>query len=432
MTERPRVWFLQNSSDRLLPDEFLRETRELMLRRARIGIILGSCIQVAFIAVDALRVVPERFPQAAAARLIGGALLLSLLAVARMHGAVRWAPWIGAIALAILMVTTASIIPLFQGVTDPQYAVQGTGLVLCVLGGGLLLPFDGPKMLGLGLLALAVQVGFTLDFPLVENLPILVSTLASIPIAVVGAHQLTRSRLADFEGRRAKEELVRTRSDFVAMLTHDIKNPLSVIRGYAQVLREEPDMALTERDELLAAVERAAGNAISLASNFLDASKVEAGRFELKRRIFDVRQVLRQAVSDQRPLAEHKGVRLVEDGGIELPSVDADPAALERVIANLVGNALKHTPAGGTVRVASGFAAGNQIEIVVEDTGEGIAPGQESRIFDRYTSAASRADSTGLGLFIARTITSAHGGTIVAENRLDRPGARFRVTLPAG
>jgi signal transduction histidine kinase len=105
---------------------------------------------------------------------------------------------------------------------------------------------------------------------------------------------------------------------------------------------------------------------------------------------------------------------------------------LDRVFANLLSNAIKHTPGGGTVRVVGRLARPDLVEVVVEDTGEGIPLGQETRIFERYTSAASRTDSTGLGLFIARTITLAHGGTISAENRQDCRGARFRVLLPTG
>jgi signal transduction histidine kinase len=124
-------------------------------------------------------------------------------------------------------------------------------------------------------------------------------------------------------------------------------------------------------------------------------------------------------------------VTLLNDSAADLPAVDADVAALDRVFANLLGNAIKHTPAGGTVRIVARPSGATLIEVVVEDTGGGIPPGQEMRIFERYTGAASRADSTGLGLFIARTITAAHGGTISAENRLDARGARFRVVLPA-
>ena len=170
---------------------------------------------------------------------------------------------------------------------------------------------------------------------------------------------------------------------------------------------------------------------ITLAVNFLDTSKIEANRFVLRRRLTEMGALLQRAVADHLPSAASEGVTLVLDAAVDLPTVDADAAALDRVFANLLGNAIKHTGDGGMVRVAARRSEPDRIEIVVEDTGEGIPPGDESRIFDRYTGAASRADSTGLGLFIARTIITAHAGTIGAENRQDCRGARFRVILPA-
>ncbi len=415
---------------RALPEEFIRETRELMLRRARVAIHLGWSIHLAFVGVDWWRIAPARYPEAVALRLTGIALLMPLLAATRARNAVRWSAWIGCGALTLLMAITASIMPLFEGARDPQYAIQGTGMVLCILAAGLLLPLDVPKMLALGVIATAWQVLFTLDFPVAQNFPVLVATVSSVVIATVGARELAKSRLADFEGRRAKEELVRARSDFVAMLTHDIRNPLAAIDGFVQMLREEWEMTVEQRDALLADVQRAVHNAVTLAMNFLDASKIEADRFVLKRRLTDITDLLRRAVADHRPYAAHRGLSLVLDSDSDLPAVDGDGAALDRVFANLLGNAIKHTPPGGTVRVAARPSGRDQIEIVVEDTGEGISPGQESRIFERYTGAASRSDSTGLGLFIAHTITGAHGGTIAAENRHDCRGARFRVVLP--
>jgi two-component system sensor histidine kinase VicK len=304
-------------------------------------------------------------------------------------------------------------------------------MVLCVLGAGLLLPLDATQMLGLGLLALALHVGFTWTFPLSANLPILVGTASSVVIATVGARELARSRRAEFDGRRAREELVRARSDFVAMLTHDLRNPMAVIDGYVQMLLAERDLTLAARDELLIQVQRAARTALELAGEFLDASKIEAGRFFLKpTRTVDVDDVLRRVLGDHRSHATQRGIALWHDEAVDLPAIEADAAALGRVFTNLIGNAIKHTSAGGSVRVVARRAGADRIEVVVEDTGEGLPPGMESRVFDRYTGVATRADSTGLGLFIASTITAAHGGTIAAENRRDRRGARFRVVLP--
>jgi signal transduction histidine kinase len=401
-----------------------------MLRRARVAIVLGASITIAFIVVDMLRIAPEKYPEAVAVRVAGALLLLFMLPATQARNAVEWSGWLAGGALAILLGTTAAVMPLFGGASDPQYAIQGTGLVLCVLGAGLLLPFDAPGMLAFGLLATALHVGFTFHFPLAQNLPVVIATLSAVLIAVVGARELTRSRRADFEGRRAKEELMRARSDFVAMLTHDIKNPLSAIDGLVEMLRDERGMAVEERETLLDDVQRAVRTAISLAANFLDASKIEAGRLVLKTRTVDLVELLDRALDAHRPHALQKAITLANASDANLPGIEADGAALERVFANLIGNAIKHTPRGGTVRLAARPAHGSRIEIVVEDSGEGITPGQETRIFERYTGAASRADSTGLGLFIARTITVAHGGTISAENRRDGVGARFRIILP--
>jgi hypothetical protein len=195
-----------------LPQAFNRETRELMLRRTRVAIGLGASIHAAFIVADPFRVVPGEASHAVAFRAAGIVASIALLAVTRMPGALAHSHRLGAAALAILMATTASIMPLLGGVADPDYAIQGTGMALCILGGGLLLPFDGSGMFGLGMLALALHLGFTLDFPLDQNLPIVLATLAAIPVATVGARELTRSRLAEFEGRRAKEDLFRSRT----------------------------------------------------------------------------------------------------------------------------------------------------------------------------------------------------------------------------
>src|SRR4029077_3695300 len=106
--------------------------------------------------------------------------------------------------------------------------------------------------------------------------------------------------------------------DFVAMLTHDIKNPLSVIDGFVQMIRENEDMPSAAREELLSHVQSSTRTAITLAVNFLDTSKIEADRFVLKTRMIDVGDLVRGVLSDQPPSAEHKGVRLVHDSETEL------------------------------------------------------------------------------------------------------------------
>src|SRR6185369_1918072 len=184
-----------------------------------------------------------------------------------------------------------------------------------------------PGMLVVGLIALAFHIGFTLDFPLLANFPVLFGTVSSVAIATVGARELTRSRRADFEGRCAKEDLLRARSDFVAMVTHDIRNPLAAVDGFVEMLCDEPEMAPPKRAELLAHVQRSVRSAIALAVNFLDTSKIEANRFVLRRRLTEMGALLQHAVADHLPSAARAGVTLVIDTTADLPTVDADAAA---------------------------------------------------------------------------------------------------------
>ena len=240
-----------------------------------------------------------------------------LLAAARTRNAVRWSEWIAGGVFAILTATIAAIMRLFDGAADPNYVIQATGIGLCMLGAGIFLPFDAPRMLALGSIALALHVGFTFDFPLAQNFPVLISTLSAVVIATVGARELTRSRRAEFEGRCAKEDLVHARSDFVAMLTHDIKNPLSVIDGFVEMIRDDAGMSSGVREELLSHVQTSVRTAITLAVNFLDASKIEADRFILRTRLIDIGDLVRGVLSDQRPSAQQKGVQLLHDSAAD-------------------------------------------------------------------------------------------------------------------
>ncbi|MGH7858588.1 MAG: sensor histidine kinase, partial [Candidatus Binatia bacterium] len=235
--------------------------------------------------------------------------------------------------------------------------------------------------------------------------------------------------LGDWEGRAAKEALLRARSDFVAMLTHDIKNPLGAVSGYVSLLREE-DPPPAEAREILARIEAANQTALLLATNFLDVSTIEASGVTISARPTDVGDLLRRILSEQRSQAETKGVDLALDARLDLPTLQADPGLLGRIFTNLIDNAIKFTPRGGAVRASARADGEGHLEVVVEDTGAGIPPDAMGRIFQRYSRASSRSDSTGLGLYIVRTFTEAHGGTVFAENRDDRLGARVGVRLP--
>lgn len=410
-----------------VPAGFLRENRSLLRSRSRVGIVLSAAIVLSFALVDWTRI-PEHIGEAVAIRVAGATALLALLPLTWWTRMEPWAELVPILTLAILASVILAMLAFYSGVSDPRYVQQVTGLILVLAGAGLLIPADGPMMFRLAAVPFALHVLLTRDYPLAENFPVLFYTFAAVIIVTVGAHALFLGRLGEYEGRLAKEALDRARADFVGMITHDIKNPLAAIEGLAEILGEDPTLG-EEHRETTTRIRACARTALHLAVNFLDTSKIEAGALRLSRKPVDVASFVHHAVTHQRALADLKRVRLVEDIAADVPALDADEAAVDRVVANLVNNAIKYSPPGGTVRIAARCRE-EMVEISVEDSGEGIPPERLQALFQRYVQASARTDSTGLGLFIARTITEAHGGAIRAENQDDCPGARFRVLLP--
>jgi PAS domain S-box-containing protein len=255
-----------------------------------------------------------------------------------------------------------------------------------------------------------------------------------IPVEVV------RRRLR-FDGREAflsiardvgaRHALDRQRQDFLAMLTHDIKNPLSVILGFAELLGEVGPLN-EEQQNLVARIQANAGTILSLVGNYLDLTQIEGRQLTITRQPVALAAVLDDVVQQLRAQAEREGVALHVHREDDLGVIAADRLALERALLNLVHNAVKFTPAGGSVAVRARRAAG-AVTIQIQDTGVGIAPEELACIFQPYRRGMTRQarEGTGLGLFIARALVAAHGGEIGVTST---PGTGTTVTvrLPAG
>lgn len=227
---------------------------------------------------------------------------------------------------------------------------------------------------------------------------------------------------------------VRLRDDLVAVVSHDLRNPLNVIQmqaalllqwGLAQ-LEEAPARRLRASAER---VQRACDHMLSLVTDLLDLAKIEAGRFELSRTTVDGRELVDESLVIVRPLAEAKHITL-EERLIDSCLVEADRERIFQVLSNLTGNAIKFTPSGGTITVET-CCEDEEMWISVTDTGPGIPEEQREAIFERYWQAprSQRSGGTGLGLYIAKGVVEAHDGRIWAE-RAPTGGARFTFTLP--
>lgn len=255
-----------------------------------------------------------------------------------------------------------------------------------------------------------------------------------------GAVERERAVTAELSARlkRVEEETERLqtiRRDFVANISHELRTPLASIKLLAETLQ---DGALDDRDAALNFAQKIGAETdhlIAMAQELLELARLEAAPAPRPRPL-DSADLVTRAVDRMRDLARQKGVALRAEIPPQLPHVWADDEQIGRAFVNLIGNAIAFTPAYGSVAVSAcaDGAGGQDVQVVlfsVSDTGPGIPPGEEERIFERFykLDTARHGGGSGLGLSITRHIVEAQGGRIWARNREDT-GACFSFSLP--
>jgi PAS domain S-box-containing protein len=250
--------------------------------------------------------------------------------------------------------------------------------------------------------------------------------------------EINRRRIA-FEGQpavlsvardvSARQELERQRQNFLAMLTHDIKNPLAVVLGFTGLLGEIGELNDEQRD-LVSRMEANANTVLTLVANYLNLTQIENGQLVLSVRPVAVAEVVESVAAQYRGHAEQQDIALTCEIEGALGIIPADAMALERVLSNLLHNALKFTPEAGRVTLSARRET-EAVVIRVSDTGIGIAPGELPSIFHPYRRGTLRhpCEGVGLGLFIAQSLVKAHRGRIEVES-VPGQGTRFTVFLP--
>lgn len=234
------------------------------------------------------------------------------------------------------------------------------------------------------------------------------------------------------EAERKKLELDRMRSDLIAWIGHDLRTPLTSVRAIVEALAdgvvEEPEA----RFRYLRNAKRDIAALSSLIDDLFDMAQLDAGGIKLDRAPNAISDLISDTLESFAGAAEDKGVVL---SGLAAPGVDpvfVDARQISRVLANLVANALRHTPAGGQVKLHA-YPARNGVVVEVSDTGEGIRPEDIPHVFEQFfrgeRSRSRATGGSGLGLAIAKAIVEAHGGQIRAESTLGK-GTRFTFTLP--
>jgi len=302
---------------------------------------------------------------------------------------------------------------------------------------GLFIAGIGESMLQIVMGCLAVSVMFVvLTFFQGKDLPIMDSDLL-LRIPFLFGVFLIYGYLAEQakkEKRRAEkaEETERLKRQLVAVLAHDIKNPLGIIMGYAETVASRLQ-GRPETQEDIGSLERIQSNAqriVKLVTGFLDASRVEAGKMDVPRNPVQLNHLIREVGQQQMGDLQKKNMSLSVDLDDRLPEIIGDEAQLDRVLWNLVGNAVKFTPMGGKITVTSRLANGH-VCVSVKDTGRGISRDEVPLLFSEFRRlpGTAKIEGTGLGLFIVKTIVEAHGGTVHVESG-EGQGSIFTIRFP--
>jgi signal transduction histidine kinase len=235
-----------------------------------------------------------------------------------------------------------------------------------------------------------------------------------------------------FRDDRARRRADRDRSDLVTTVAHEIRSPLTTVKGFTSTLLTKWDrLADSQKKTMLAAINADADRVTRLLSGLLDASRIDVGRLQLRTQVVDVAQIVRTVFAGRVAAGDPPGrfLLLAADG---LPDAWLDPDRVTQVVSNLVENAVRH--GAGTVSVevlpAKTADGSEAVELTVADEGNGIDEVSRSRIFSRFW-RDSRSGGHGLGLYIVKGIVEAHRGDIEVDSA-PTGGARFRVLLPAG
>lgn len=244
--------------------------------------------------------------------------------------------------------------------------------------------------------------------------------------------ELSRQKLELLENYDKLRELEKLRDSLVHMLVHDLRSPLTVVTGYHELIKDDKKNTLSaDSTGYLAEATEAAERIITMVSDVLDTSKMEAGQMKLTVAECDLSRLLEEGVSKLKALLAGREVRFRPP---ESPATaQADREILARVIQNLLANAIKFTPEnGGLIRLAV-ESAGSRVRVSVEDNGLGVAPAYRKKIFEKFAQgelrAAQQRYSTGLGLTFCKLAVEAHGGSIGVDSK-EGKGSTFWFELP--
>ncbi len=249
-------------------------------------------------------------------------------------------------------------------------------------------------------------------------------------VIAVSVYLFVAAWIVSYAARQVRgiyQRIEELRREAVSALSHDLKNPLGTIDGYAEMVA---DATPAERDDYMRRIRQSARQALDLVHNGLDAAAVEGRGMVVNREPLSINESVEAVIEVYRSSAEAKGVRLTTGLAGNCPVLSADRQLLSRAIGNLLSNAIKYTDPDGRVEIATAAQTG-RVSVSVRDSGCGIAPATQARLFQPYSrvGTSGAVEGSGLGLYIVRRIAEAHGGSVGVISDLGQ-GSTFTLSLP--
>ncbi|QGP93980.1 Adaptive-response sensory-kinase SasA [Neomoorella glycerini] len=238
--------------------------------------------------------------------------------------------------------------------------------------------------------------------------------------------------------QQAVRELVaasQMKSEFLANMSHELRTPLNAIIGFAQVLQKQYYGTLTEKQsKYIDYILTSGQHLLSLINDVLDLSKIEAGKLELDLSTFSLQKLLQNSLIMVKEKAARHRLEITLQVDPDIPELTADERKVKQIVYNLLSNAVKFTPDGGKITIQARLLGGDQVQVSVADTGIGIAPEDQERIFEAFVqgdgSYTRQYEGTGLGLALVRRLVELHGGRVWVESAGLGKGSTFYFTLP--
>ncbi len=254
------------------------------------------------------------------------------------------------------------------------------------------------------------------------------SDLEGKPLRMLGiVRDITEAKRAEEmlrQAMRSTEAANNAKSEFLASMSHDLRTPLNSIMGFAQLMKDRTfgPLGHSNYDDYAGLIYDSGNLLVSLINDILDISKIEAGKFSLNKETVNPATLIETTLNMIAPQASVKGLALNQEFENDLPSLHADPRALSQVLGNMLSNAVKFTPEGGSITIEAGFANSGQLQIKVIDTGIGMSEQDIERAYRPFEQASGiyphNQEGTGLGVHLSRNLMELHGGTLEIESQL--------------